>query len=195
MKKNIQIIIDVSMSMKDTIGLVYVYLHQFFSHVQERGENLEVSYQLTWFSGEEYRCVEFKPGRTWTNNHERLMGELKQLKLRRGKSNETVIKEALLSSLNGSNGEECNQVVFYFSDYYLNDVMYLTEAKGVNRVFLFVPETQGSRYRFKIVNSENRVQKLMPALEWNLEDFKNELSKEDLECFYRLAVGYSEGGE
>lgn len=183
------------MSMKDTIGLVYVYLQQFFSYVQERGENVEISYQFTWFSGQEYRRVEFKPGNYSTDNHERLMGEFKQLKLRMGNSDENIIKEALLSSLNGAKGEERNQVVFYFSDYYLNDVMYLTEAKGANRVFLFVPENQGSHYRFKIVNSENRVQKLMPVLAWNLEEFKKELSKEDLECFYRLAVGYGEGGE
>lgn len=195
MKKNIQIIIDVSMSMRDTVGLVYVYLHQFFSYVQERGENLELSYQFTWFSGQEYRCVEFKPGMFYTDNHERLMGEMKQLKIKKGKSEETVIKEALLKSMNDSHGEESQQVIFYFSDYYLRDVMYLTEAKGVNRVFLFVPENQGARYRFKIVNSENRVQKLMPVLEWNLAELKNELSEDDLECLYRFAVGYGEGGE
>lgn len=181
-KRNIQIIIDVSMSMKVVIGLVYAFLYQFLSYTQEVG-GVMLTFQLTWFSGEEWKCVEFANGKKYTDSFVELMGTVKMLYLKKGaKSNRLVIQQALEASMKQAYGESTEQVLFYFSDYRLKEMLNLDKMCKVNRVFLFVPDGQSVFYRFTIVNVRNTVQKLMPILLWSLESLKEELSENDMEC-------------
>lgn len=186
-KRNIQIVIDLSMSMKPAIGLVYAYLYQFLSHLCERNEiEIEVSFQLTWFMGDTSEQVIFhddSEDRNYTTDFDELMGNIKLLKLRQGaRTNAETIQQALQISMQQSHGEPQEQILFFFSDYLPNNVIDMNGFGKLNRVFLFVPKEKGMYYRFQMVNSGNAVHKLMPVLVWDLESLSEKLTEEDMEC-------------
>lgn len=180
--RNIQIVLDLTMSMKDTIGMVYVFLYELLSLINETKGGL-VTFQLTWFSGDAHETVKFENDKIYTDKIGEFFNKLKSLPLKKGKSKESKIKDALLASMQNAEGEPGQQVVFLFTDYHLDGrcMIDLYESRGVNRVFLFVPKNQGTFYRFKIVDKNNVVQKLMPVLAWNLELLEEAFSEEDME--------------
>ncbi len=181
-KKNIQIVVDISMSMRDTIGLVYVFLYEFLYAIQGK-QSLTLSYQLTWFSGDTWDTVDFDNGRNYTDNLNQLFGRMKQLYLKTGQlSNEKTITAALEGAFDAAHGEENEQVLFLFTDYHTKQLLDLTEAGKVRKVFLFVPEGQGEKYRFRIVGKSNVTQKIMPILIWSMESLKEKLSEQDKDC-------------
>ena len=180
--RNIQIVLDLTMSMKDTIGMVYVFLYELLSLINETKGGL-VTFQLTWFSGDAHETVKFENDKIYTDKIGEFFNKLKSLPLKKGKSKESKIKDALLASMQNAEGEPGQQVVFLFTDYHLDGrcMIDLYESRGVNRVFLFVPKNQGAFYRFKIVDKNNVVQKLMPVLAWNLELLEEAFSEENME--------------
>lgn len=183
--KNIQMVVDVSMSTKEMIGLVYVFLDQFLSHVQTNKDDTQITYQLTWFSGDTCETVSFSNGSFQTESLDRLMGAFKQLKIKKGKkTNAEMLQKALLQSMEYAceQGEAKDQILLYFTDYYLTSVVNVVKSKGISRAFLFVPKDQGAYYKFRIVNNENRAQKLMPVVVWDVNELKKKISPEDMNC-------------
>ena len=189
--KNIQIVVDVSMSTKEMIGLVYVFLDQFLSHVQENKDDTQVSYQLTWFSGDTCETVSFPNGSFRTESLDRLMGAFKQLKIKKGKkTNAQMIQNALLQSMECAclDGDAKDQVLLYFTDYHLTSLVNVVKSAGISRAFLFVPKDQGAYYKFRIVNNENRAQKLMPMVVWDVNELEKKLSPEDMNCLMHYFI-------
>lgn len=169
-KKNINIILDMSMSMKTCIGAVCLFLEEMDKRLRRIG-NLEFSIQLTWFASEISSTVTFENGRPETRDPVEFFGALRKLSLCRGRqmTSEDDVEAGLKTAFSNMEGEDCEQVLLVFSDYRPKREIRLDRERGVNRVFLFVPEDSHAGYHFRMTGENGNPQIAMPVIQWPLE--------------------------
>lgn len=169
-KRNISIILDLSMSMKTCIGAVCLFLEEMDRRLRQI-KNQEFSIQLTWFASEISRNVTFENDRLSTRDSVEFFGALRRLTLCRGRqmTSDSDVEAGWKTALNSMEGEDCEQVILFFSDYRIKREIRLDRERGVNRVFLFVPEDSNAEYRLRMTGGNGKPQIAMPVIQWPLE--------------------------
>lgn len=169
-RKNMKVILDLSMSMKTCIGAVYLFLQELDDRIRKTGA-LDFEYQLSWFSSGKTDDVVFADDRMSTRDPVEFFGAVRRLTLCRGSrmTSDEDVEAGWKKALSSMAGEAGEQVVFFFSDYRMENEIRLEQEHGVNRVFLFLPANSHARYRFRMTGSSGNVQIAMPILQWSLE--------------------------
>lgn len=170
MRRKIEIILDMSMSMKTCIGPVYLFLQELDERLRQT-EQLDFSCQLSWFAGGNSQNVMFGDGQMSTKDPVEFFGAVRKLTLCRGTrmTSDDDIEAGWKTALSNMDGDGSDQVVLFFSDYRMKHEIRLEKEHGVNRVFLFLPENSHAKYRFRMTGTGGNVQIAMPFLQWSLE--------------------------
>ncbi len=185
MIRDINVLLDVSMSMKECIAMIYLFLYELDRYLAKNTE-LEVRYRLTWFASNKSERVMFENGAassTTAREPGKFFARMKTLQLKKGRpTNETDLANGWKTMFDGMEGNAEEQIVLFFSDYRMRGEVSLAEERGVQRVLLFTPGDSRCRYRFHTVNQYGKFQLAMPAVQWPLEQLKEEWDEPMWEC-------------
>ena len=193
-RRTIQIVLDVSMSMKHCVGIIYIFLNEFLDRIS-RWENTDWYFQLTVFSGGFVECIQFRNEKNYTQDKSEFMRIFREQKMKKG--NVTCaedVKAGCIQSMEQMKGKSGEQVLFLFTDYRMGKAVSMMEGKGVNRAFFFLPEDCTGHYRMPIVGKNNRFQIAMPVLRWPLENLKKRLSENEWESLLNYLKEGDENG-
>lgn len=180
--RNIQVVLDLSLSMKGCVGMVYLFLQKFLQRLWEL-PNVKWSLQLTWFSGGQTQSVKFEKNQTYTEDDLEFLRVLRAQSLKKGRMTcAEDVQAGCRESMEQMEGEAGEQILLLFTDYCDRQEVLLTEGKGINRVFLFVPESGMMKYRFPMVNKTGKFQTAMPIIYWPLERLKRTAQEEEWDC-------------
>ena len=169
-KKNINIILDLSMSMKTCIGAVCLFLEEMDQRLRQVSKQ-EFTIQLTWFASEISEMVTFENDRLFTRDPVEFFGALRKLTLCRGRqmTSDNDVEAGFKTAFGNMEGKDSEQVVLFFSDYRGKREIRMDRERGVHRVFLFVPEDSNAWYHFRMTGENGKPQIAMPVIQWPLE--------------------------
>lgn len=190
-RRNIQVVLDISLSMKECAGMIYLFLCECLDRIWSF-RDVRWSIQLTWFAGGSTGQVIFENEQTYTQDRMEFLRELRELRLKKGKMTEAEdVRNGCMSSMEKMYGENGEQILLLFTDYCDSREIFLTDGNGVNRVILFVPEEGWMKYRFRIVGKNGDFQTVMPIIYSPLEGLKKIWDEKQWECL----LGYLKEGE
>lgn len=174
LKRNIQVIVNLSLPMEGCIGLVYLFLERLLERLV-RDREVIWTFQLTWFAPDSSESVIFRENKSYTDDEMEFLREFRNLEIKKGKR--SCDQDVILGwqqSMSQMEGKAENQIVLYFSDYYPAREICLTRGIGARRVFLFTPEASPTRYHIRMVSGSGRLQSAMPVIHWPLEELREE---------------------